>query len=100
MRSSAIQMTDGLSTGGVIAANFGLMIAGDVHIDDTTGFGDHQINSVDVADMYTQWSTATEPEGNPEFSGLSGDLNGDGIVNNRDYAILMMNFGKKTGVVK
>lgn len=99
VRSTVNQVTDGFFKPGVLFATFGMLTAGDVHVGET-GFGDHQVNSVDVADMYTQWSTATEPDGNPTRSGLSGDLNGDGVVNNRDYAIIMMNFGKRAGVVK
>lgn len=99
LRSSATQVTDGFMKPGVLFASFGMLTAGDVHVG-ATGFGDHQVNSVDVAEMYTQWSTASESENIPTQSGLSGDLNGDGVVNNRDYAIILMNFGKKAGVVK
>lgn len=76
-------------------AKFGMLSAGDVHIG-AGGFGDHQVNSVDVAELYTQWSSAT---GSTRNEGeLTGDLNGDSVVNNRDYAILMLNFGKKTNL--
>ena len=98
-RSGTVTDVNTYFKSGTMLASFGMLTAGDIHID-SSGFGDHQVNSVDIADMYTQWTSATEPGLIGESINLSGDLNGDGIVNNRDYAIIMMNFGKKVGVVR
>ncbi len=98
-RSGTVTDVSTYFSSGTLLASFGMLTAGDIHID-ASGFGDHQVNSVDIADMYTQWTSATEPGLVGETRSLSGDINGDGVVNNRDYVIVIMNFGKKAGVVR
>ncbi|MBI5151454.1 MAG: hypothetical protein HZA34_02675 [Candidatus Pacebacteria bacterium] len=90
--------------------NFGTLAAGNVYADSTSSAKDNTINTFDVAEMFTQWGDPkTECVGSDTGACFrkyqSADLNGDGIVNNRDYALLMNNFGKQgaqfpPGVVK
>lgn len=80
--------------------NFGTLATGNVYADPTSSAKDNTINTFDVAEMFTQWGDPkTECVGSDTGACFrkyqSADLNGDGIVNNRDYALLINNFGKQ-----
>ncbi len=81
--------------------DFGTLIAGDVYAD-ANGSKDNLINTFDAGVVFANWSSAyivadkEQPRETflPEQPALA-DLNGDGVVNNRDLAMLMTNFNKR-----
>lgn len=79
--------------------DFGTLTAGDVYVDEK-GNKDNLINTFDVGAVYAAWSGASvvgreqRPTFLPEMP-VPADLNGDGVVNNRDLAMLLANFNKR-----
>lgn len=84
--------------------DFGALTAGDVYIDEK-GNKDNLINTFDVGIVFAAWSGAdivAKPRDTSTFGGIlpseigrAADLNGDGVVNNRDLAMLLTNFNKR-----
>ncbi len=84
--------------------DFGTLIAGDVYADEK-GYKDNLINTFDVGAVFAAWSGAdvvAKPRDTSTFGGIlpreigpAADLNGDGVVNNRDLAMLLVNFNKR-----
>lgn len=92
------------SPGKTVDGKFDKLIPGDIYITESQNRQDSVINNFDVAALYSAWvdiSTQTDSEKtgfgallDPKITGPA-DLNADGVVNNRDLAILFSNFGKK-----
>lgn len=84
--------------------DFGILTAGDVYTDEK-GNKDNLINTFDVGAVFASWSSAdvvAKPRDQSTFGGIlpkeigqTTDLNGDGVVNNRDLAMLLSNFNKR-----
>lgn len=79
--------------------DFGTLPAGDIYVDEK-GNKDNFINTFDVGSLYAAWSGAHTPREKPLQTFLPempepADLNGDGVVNNRDLAMLFANFNKR-----
>jgi len=84
--------------------DFGVLTAGDVYADEK-GNKDNLINTFDVGAVFAAWSGAdivAKPRDTSTFGGIlpreigfASDLNGDGVVNNRDLAMLLANFNKR-----
>lgn len=72
--------------------DFGQLTPGDIYRD-VRNNKDQLVNTFDVSDSYSQWSGASDimKEGR-----VPADLNGDGVVNNRDLALMLENFGRKS----
>lgn len=81
--------------------NFGTLTAGDVYADANEN-KDNLINTFDVGVLFANWSGAdivgrqeqSQETFLPKQPALA-DLNGDGVVNNRDLAMLLTNFNKR-----
>lgn len=73
--------------------DFGTLTAGDVYADEK-GNKDNLINTFDAGSVFAAWSNANIMAKPNEIVAAS-DLNGDGVVNNRDLAILFVNFNKR-----
>jgi len=83
---------------------FDTLTAGDVYTDEK-GNKDNLINTFDVGAIFAAWSGANVVANQrdqatfggilPKEIGFAADLNGDGVVNNRDLAMLLANFNKR-----
>ena len=92
------------SPGKTVDVKFDKLIPGDIYITEGQNRQDGVINNFDVATLYAAWvdirtQTGGEKTGfgallDPQITGPA-DLNADGVVNNRDLAILFSNFGKQ-----
>lgn len=78
---------------------FGTLLAGDIYFD-TNGNKDHIINSFDLAELFSLWTLEPITEkGSSEIPRFNfADLNGDGVVNNFDYYLLLKNYGKRANI--
>lgn len=79
--------------------DFGMLTAGDVYTDEK-GNKDTLVNTFDVGALFAAWSGASVvgKDERPNFLAelpVPADLNGDGVVNNRDLAMLLTNFNKR-----
>ncbi len=84
--------------------DFGMLTAGDVYTDEK-GNKDNLINTFDAGAVFAAWSGANivaNQRDQTSFGGIlpkeigpAADLNGDGVVNNRDLAMLLGNFNKR-----
>lgn len=73
--------------------DFGTLTAGDVYADEK-GNKDNLINTFDAGSVFAAWSNANIMAKPNEIVAAS-DLNGDGVVNNRDLAMIFVNFNKR-----
>lgn len=71
--------------------DFGQLTPGDIYRD-VRDNKDQLVNTFDVSESYSQWSGASDII---KVGRVPADLNGDGVVNNRDLALMLENFGKK-----
>lgn len=84
--------------------DFGTLTAGDVYTD-AGGNKDNLINTFDVGAVFAAWSgvdVVIKPRDTSTFGGIlpreigyAADLNGDGVINNRDLVMLLANFNKR-----
>ena len=91
------------SSAKTVDVKFDKLTPGDIYIIESQNRQDGVINSFDVAALYAAWVDIKTQTGGEKvgFAALlpqitePADLNADGVVNNRDLAVLFSNFGKR-----